>query len=105
MVPTCSHARALGNLPVEVKGAARKAARRGEVQGPTKPKGAAHELWVGLLASMNCVRVLCNARTRGSRSWGRNAVWRSLGKSFELYAISHSNAAYDTSISSQRTCE
>src|SRR5258708_5812634 len=57
-----------------------------EAQGPTKLKGATGELWVGLLASMNCVRGLCNARTCRSRSWGRNAIQRSLG---ELRVLSH----------------
>src|SRR5258706_15812592 len=35
---------------------------------------------------MNCVRGLCNARTCRSRSWGRNAIQRSLG---ELRVLSH----------------
>ena len=36
--------------------------------------------WVGLRASMKRVRSLCNARTRWSQSWSRNAVQRSLSK-------------------------
>ena len=55
-----------------------------EVQRPTKPMGATGELWVGLRASMKCVRGLCNARTRWSQSWSRKVVRRSLSKSFEF---------------------
>jgi len=38
--------------------AARKAARRGEVQGPTKPMDAAHNLWIGLDVSTKGMRDL-----------------------------------------------
>src|SRR5258706_861197 len=59
----------LENLPMEVWGVARKAARGGGSRGPTKPKGATGELWAGQQASMNCVQGLCNARTRRTQSW------------------------------------
>ena len=75
---------------MEVQGTVAKMARRGEVHSPTKPTGTVRELWAGLWASMGCMYVMCNARTRGGRPWSRNAVRRSLSKVWEFRAISYS---------------
>src|SRR5258706_1047409 len=53
----------LENLPMEVWGVARKAARGGRSRGPPKRKGATGEQWAPQQASLNFVRDLLKART------------------------------------------
>src|SRR5258706_4540820 len=61
----------LENLPMEVWGVARKAARGGGSRGPTKPKGVTSELWAGQQASMKWLRGLRNPPTCLSKSQER----------------------------------